>query len=203
MDRVARIVDNLQGPILGKNFVSRHLLREMPQLVENGIFSEVDKHSTRINVPLFKVPKSGAMNSRLIGDCRALNKLLPRPGDMRLPLIERVLFAMLEPRFLFQRDGKSFFYQFELHESFANVLCSKVGDQRGLFKTFRWNVLPMGFSFAPGIAQHTSLAVSQAAVAKHPGSTLIPLAYCAEGWHWLMVKIAVGRDAYRLRWSSS
>lgn len=140
-----------------RHHVSRHVLRDMMQLSADKILEERPFSSGTLEVPLFKVPKSDGNTSRLIGDCRTINGLLPRPGNMELPGIHSVMKRLLSGNFMAQRDGTSYFYQFELSDEASSVFGSRVGNERGIFRQYWWKVLPMGFSYAPGIAQHTSL----------------------------------------------
>jgi hypothetical protein len=106
--------------------------------------------------PVFKVPK-GEGQARLILDCRTLNAALPKPGNMGLPLIHDVYDTLLRCRFIAQIDARSYFYQFELDPKAQAMFGCNLVAKRGLKLQRRFTVLPMGFKFAPGIAQHTSL----------------------------------------------
>jgi hypothetical protein len=60
---------------------------------------------------------------------------------------------------LVQADGRSYFYQFPLDEEAAAQFGLKVAAKRGKVVDLNFRVLPMGFSYAPGIAQHTSRTI--------------------------------------------
>lgn len=139
--------------------VSRHLLGELDGLCAQKIFKWSPPTDYTVNVPLFKVPKGD--QARLIGDCREINGLLPRPGPMGLKSIHTIISRLLAKNFLYQRDGKSYFYQFGLSESAGRAFGIRVGDKRGSFRTGHWNVMPMGFTYAPVIAQETSNCVCE------------------------------------------
>lgn len=142
-----------------QHHVSRYLLSDVPSLMMQGIFEEKPFTDFSLEIPLFKVPKSGLVDARLIGDCRPLNELLPRPGNMALPNVSDVLLCLLGKFWLHQEDARSYFYQFDIHPSLSELLSSRVGGKRGHFTQVRWMVMPMGFSFAPAIAQHVSLHI--------------------------------------------
>lgn len=133
--------------------VSRKLSKQdIQHLQEWGVFSV----SGRVDLvhPVFKVPK--ATESRLIMDCRALNELLPKPGNMGLESLHSILDGMLRGNYMAQVDGKSYFYQFPLDLDAQKLFGAQLGAQRGAFIQMMMAVLPMGFSFAPFISQQTS-----------------------------------------------
>ena len=143
-----------------RHHVSRHVLGDVPDLEAWGVLEEGKTTDLSLEIPIFKVAKAGNMDARLIGDCRPLNELLPRPGPMGLPSINDVLRQLLSKNYLYQLDAKSFFYQFAIHRSLQELLTSRCGGARGRFRTMRWIVMAMGLSFAPGVAQHTSLHIA-------------------------------------------
>lgn len=152
--------------------VSRHMLKDMDDLIQAKVFKEARASRQRLGTALFKVPKDDKV-SRLIGDLRPLNKMLPRPGKMELPTIGEVLEHLLGQNWLVQVDARSYFYQFEIHETLSEILTSKVGDARGRFMMFAWLVMPMGFAHAPRIAQLTSRAICDLVLRRQAG-ILIP-----------------------------
>jgi hypothetical protein len=137
--------------------VSHHLLRDLPGLLEQQVFVRGRfVRDVTLWVPLFKVPKAGNEDARLIGDCRPVNERLPKPPPMKLEPLHTILRRLLRRRYLFQTDAQSYFYQFVLGEPASSVFGVRVGGPRGIFETARWGVMPMGWSFAPAIAQRTS-----------------------------------------------
>ena len=139
-DKVERVLKN--HPELKKTQesmkqrVSRHVLDDVPNLERWGVFEEGTITKWSVEIPIFKVPKSGNVDARLIGDARELNRLLPRPGDMHLPDIRTVLSKLLSYNFLHQLDAKSYFYQFPLHSTLRDILVTRCGGRRGtLLKT--------------------------------------------------------------------
>jgi hypothetical protein len=76
---------------------------------------------------------------------------------MGLPTIHAVMDKVLHYNYLVEADAWSYFYQFPLSGGAEDVFRTAVGSgARGNFKVMRMQVLPMGFSFAPAIAQETS-----------------------------------------------
>jgi len=136
--------------------VSRHLLGDVPALLHQRILGEGNVSPFAVTIPIFKVEKSGRIDSRLIGDCRELNDLLPKPGPMGLPSLHHVLKRLLSMNWLQQKDAKSFFYQFPLPESLSSIMVSRVAAARGPFEVLFWQVMAMGLSFAPGVAQQAA-----------------------------------------------
>jgi hypothetical protein len=58
-----------------------------------------------------------------------------------------------------QVDARSFFYQFKLDKSAQRLFGCTMVATRGAQRHLRFAVLPMGFKYAPGIAQHTSMHI--------------------------------------------
>eukprot|EP00760_Papus_ankaliazontas_P020364 PhM_4_TR18424/c3_g1_i1/m.85255 len=132
--------------------ISRYLGDDAARLKEWGL---VQPGRGLTSSHVFKVPK--AENSRLIVDCRDLNELLPPPTKMPLPNLHRLLDEILTASFLAQLDAKSYFYQFPLEGEARQVFGVALGDRRGPFEHGLLTVMPMGFKYAPSIAQLTSM----------------------------------------------
>ena len=98
--------------------------------------------------------KSG--EGRFILDCRAVNRAQKRPPKMRLPKIQDIIKGVLQWTFAAQCDGKSYFYQFELAPSVRNFFPMRLAELRGKIAEFRMIKMPMGWCYAPYIAQETS-----------------------------------------------
>jgi hypothetical protein len=138
--------------------VSHHLRDDGPTLMRAGVIGIRPLSDQSFVFPVFKVPKKNGLG-RLIVDCRELNAQLPRPGNMALPDLHEVLDGMAGAEWMAQADGQSFFYQFELLESIQHLFGMRLGGRRGAFLQAVLKVLPMGFSYAPGIAQATALFI--------------------------------------------
>lgn len=110
------------------------------------------------NLPAFLIPKHDSISSRLIIDCRELNKRLtgfPLP-KMPLPSVADIIQTSLKYKYMTTRDARCMFYQFPIPQSLADRLHIRVADRRGAFRVFKLNVLPMGLSLAPSMAQHVT-----------------------------------------------
>jgi hypothetical protein len=151
-----RILKHMYGYKQEKKKVSRSMMDDLFMLRECGVLTNVEL-SEQIShlVRLFKVPKKNGL-SRLIADCRDINNLLPKPGDMCLPNIHNIIDSVLEHKWVIQFDGKNFFYQFGLSGGAEKAFPVGIGNKRGKFEKYFLNVLPMGFKYAPIIAQHTA-----------------------------------------------
>lgn len=146
--------------------VSRHVMEDMGYLHDLGVMERRSFSPWTIEVPLFKVPKSGGEVSRLIGDCRGVNQLIPKQGPMGLPNLPRLIRDLLSQRVLYQLDARSYFYAFSMSDDASEVFGARWGNKRGIFSTSQWRVMPQGFSLAPRIAQFTSLHLAANAAHK-------------------------------------
>jgi hypothetical protein len=145
---------NLQQRPARRRVIARKFTRD--DVTDTLRWGVMQKGHTHCSHPVFKVPK-GPKESRLILDCRALNEVLPKPGDMGLPNIHDVFDSLLQCAFIAQVDAKSYFYQFPLDAEAQKWFGCTVGSQRGALQHLRFTVLPMGYKFAPGIAQQTAM----------------------------------------------
>jgi len=137
--------------------ISRNMLRYLPTLRTQGIFGSGRKRKPwNVFIPIFTVPKAGGKECRLIGDCTPLNERLPPPPSMELCALHSVIEGLLDKYWLTQLDAMSYFYQFPLGEHAMDIFVSRVGGPRGIFSTVHWRSMPMGWSYAPAIAQRTS-----------------------------------------------
>jgi len=141
--------------------VSRHLAGDMPYLHDIKVFKKGSWSYSTIEIPVFKVPKSDHTSSRLIGDARGVNKLLPTLGQMGLPDLPSLIRQLLQYRVLYQLDARSYFYAFGMSKDASDVFGVRWGNRRGRFTTSHWDVMLQGFSLAPHIAQHSSLHLSK------------------------------------------
>jgi hypothetical protein len=142
---------HIEEVVPGK-YVGRYMAREEERLVEWGVIETTKARG--IVMPVFKVPKG--KDSRLIVDCREVNRQLPRPGNMELPSLHQVFDDLLRCKWVAQYDGKSYFYQIPLPANVRDYFQVKLGGARGKFVKYRLKVLPMGYAYAPAIAQAIS-----------------------------------------------
>lgn len=136
----------------GTMTVSRSLGPDIEYMKQVKII--VPTESARCWMPAFKVPKKD--RARLIIDCRELNAALPPPPKMGIESLHTVLDQLRSCKFFSQYDGRSYFYQFALDEAAQEFFGLRLGNIRGDFKKFKMTVMPMGYAYAPGIAQAVS-----------------------------------------------
>ena len=77
-------------------------------------------------------------------------------GRLRPPYVQDIIKGVLQWTFAAQCDGKSYFYQFELAPSVRNFFPMRLAELRGKIAEFRMIKMPMGWCYAPYIAQETS-----------------------------------------------
>jgi hypothetical protein len=154
-DRIALALG--RGPIPKvRTQVCRCVTQDLGMLKRTGVLRPT---ACKAAVPLlnvFKVRKGTTDAARLIVDCRPVNDILPSPGNMGLPTIRAVMDCVLGYNYIAEADAQSYFYQFPLTGGAEDAFRVAVGAQRGAFSVMAMGVLPMGFSYAPAIAQHTS-----------------------------------------------
>jgi hypothetical protein len=141
-------------PSPGK-YIGRYMEREEKWLQEWGVITPTANKGTVM--PVFKVPKGE--EARLIVDCREVNSQLPKPGRMELPPLHEVYDALMASKWVAQYDGKSYFYQIPLPPDVRDFFQVKLGGKRGRFGKYHLNVLPMGYAYAPAIAQAISNSI--------------------------------------------
>jgi len=134
--------------------ISRFMDRHLPDMIDFGVVEELWTPNS-FDMTCFTTPKKDD-TLRLILDCRPLNEVFERPPEMCLPKIHEFIDEILAHEYASQADGKSYFYQFSLHPEVAAYFGSRVTSGRGLFHYTRFLCLPMGFSWAPAIAQRAS-----------------------------------------------
>lgn len=156
---------NITDKQKGKNtYVGRYMTQERERLQHWRVIE--DATTAGITVPIFKVPKGE--EARLIVDCRSINERIPRPGNMELPNLHDVYDGLLECDWVAQYDGKSYFYQVPLEESAREYFQVRLGGARGEFTKHQLTVLPMGYSYAPGIAQAISNTILEEVSVSEP-----------------------------------
>ena len=143
--------------------ISRFMAHHAPALTapspENptasGLFQETPRDFETNYMPLFTVPKKDE-TLRLIQDDRHLNEWFSRPPSMNLPRIHEVIDTLMMNEFFAQADAKSWFYQIPLHPDTYKYFGAILGGGRGSLIYGVMTKLPMGFSWAPCIAQRIS-----------------------------------------------
>jgi hypothetical protein len=132
---------------------SRHMLRHLPRMLDWGVLRPATQVSAITN--LFTVPKKDG-SLRLVCDGRKVNAIMKPPPNMALPDIHEIIDHLLENRFFCTVDGKSFFYQFPVSDEVGSYFSANLAGTRGNFTQVSLTRMPMGWSWAPAIAQHTA-----------------------------------------------
>ena len=122
--------------------------------VAAGVMRKLGRNDEKKGVvKLFDVPKADPTVRRIILDGRPVNSRLPRPPRLTLPNIHVLarLLADKGARWAQVVDMRGYFHQFPLSDDVSSFFGVRNGST-----FFRWLRLPMGFSYAPYIAQSTS-----------------------------------------------
>lgn len=106
----------------------------------------------------FQVHKKGD-EDRLIVNCSPINAAQKKPDKMRLPRVHEVMELILSFKFGATIDAVSYFYQFPLAEGIRGHFGLAQNQARGRPMTWRPKVKPMGWKFAPRLAQETSWSI--------------------------------------------
>ena len=130
--------------------VSRYMLQHADFMQECGVVEPAGPEAS--NMPVFTTPKKD-LDLRLIQDGRWNNDHFAKPPEMFLPKIHDVIVQVLSSAYVADADGVSYFYQIPLHEGVRDYFGCRLAGGRGLFRQMRFCSLPMGFSWAPCIAQ--------------------------------------------------
>jgi len=104
---------------------------------------------------LFMVAKKNGLG-RLVIDARPVNRRMPPPGPMGLPRLHDTIRHILSFSWAAKSDGRSYFYQFPLHEKIRPYFKARLAEWRGTIHTVQLKRMPMGWSYSPRIAQHFS-----------------------------------------------
>ena len=134
--------------------ISKHLLHNLPDLEKFGVLERTPVHASVV-MPTFKVDKRSG-GKRFVADGRKLNSLMSKPPQMKLPFITDVIQRILSSKWVCMGDGRSWFYQFELHPEIRKYFGVNVAGGRGKFIRTLFKVLCMGWSHAPCIAQRSA-----------------------------------------------
>ena len=108
----------------------------------------------------FKVPKKNG-KSRLILDGRPLNEAQKEPPPLHLPRIATLVESLKKYEKIMTIDAKSFFYQFGLHPYIRKFFGIRRNVARGSPENWLFKRLPMGWKYAPFIAQSVATFILQ------------------------------------------
>lgn len=139
--------------------IGRHMLHHLQDLLNQDLIRVLNEEEKfEVGMPLFTVLKKN-LNLRLIQNCIPLNKAFDRPPPMELPRIHDVIEQILDAKYVAQADAVSFFYQIPIHPDVQPYFGTRIAGGRGTLIRAVLKRLPMGWSWAPCIAQAISNAL--------------------------------------------
>lgn len=137
-----------------KAHISRHFSTEDIAILENAKL--LKNGSGEGAMPCFKVPKKDN-TARFIMDCRRINDEYKNEKiSMEIGKLDEVIELAQRFPFISSTDANAFFYQFPLSEKASKRFPLRLAAKRSSFSAYYLTTLPMGFKFAPAIAQRTS-----------------------------------------------
>lgn len=142
-----------QGPPGIRRGTSRFMARHKENLERWRVVRET-MHVRAITNYFTVSKKNGTL--RLVVDARKINALMRRVPKMELPVLNEVLLLLLCSKYFITVDGTSYFYQFHISEKVGELFCANLAGARGEFTTVALTRMPMGWNWAPAIAQKTS-----------------------------------------------
>jgi hypothetical protein len=93
---------------------------------------------------------------RFIVDARPINRAQKPPPDMGLPRIGTIIRDVLKHDLAAKTDGVSYFYQFPLAAAIRPYFKIRLARSRGRYANLQLKRMPMGWKYAPMIAQQVS-----------------------------------------------
>ncbi|KAJ9456147.1 hypothetical protein DIPPA_09336 [Diplonema papillatum] len=143
-------LDNPPIDVCGCRVPSRGMERHRATLRSCGVASDA-RSRPAFAMKAFTTPKKDGRTARLVLDARPLNDAMRRPPSMDLPRLRDFIAEVERHRFAMQCDGVSYFYQFPVDASISRYFGIGMKGCDMLL-----NVLCMGWSWAPCIAQRAS-----------------------------------------------
>jgi hypothetical protein len=131
------------------------MLRHLELLKGWRVVEEISLDGIRVNTNYFTVPKKDG-KLRLVVDGRKVNALMHTVPRMELPGVHEVIDYVMGNNFALTVDGVSYFYQIGISPEVGTMFCANLSGSRGCFTSVRMNRLPMGWNWAPAIAQKIS-----------------------------------------------
>ena len=135
--------------------ISRFMSQHKEDMEESGVLKFTPRDFGNNYMPLFTVPKKDE-TLRVIQDGRHLNRWFDRPPQMNLPRIHEVIDMLMRNEYFAQCDARSWFYQIPLCKGIRKYFGVILGGGRGDLHYGVMTKIPMGFSWAPCIAQRIS-----------------------------------------------
>jgi len=134
---------------------SRHMLRHLRRLIHYTVVRDINIKDVRCVTNFFTVDKKDK-SLRLVVDGRKVNCLMEDPPKMELPSLHEVVDYIMGAKWALSVDGISYFYQIPIGEDVGSMFSAHLSENRGTFRTVCMTRLPMGWSWAPAIAQKIS-----------------------------------------------
>jgi len=134
---------------------SRRMRKHHARLMHYRVIRAVDPHDIKVVTNFFTVDKKDE-TLRLVVDGRKVNVLMEPPPKMELPTIYEVIDYLMDNEYALTVDGTSYFYQFGISDEVGNLFCANLADARGDFTPVALTRMPMGWAYAPYIAQKIS-----------------------------------------------
>lgn len=133
--------------------LSRRMYATADYLVQQGIAQEDNAIHSALQI--FLTPKKNG-NGRLVINARDLNAYFKPPPRMELPSLHEVITYVMRAEVAASADAKSYFYQIPLPSILRPYFGFRVPrhSRGGGFRSFSFSRLPMGWSWAPSLAQH-------------------------------------------------
>jgi hypothetical protein len=116
-------------------------------LVEWGVLKISRSHCARVFASYFEVPKSKGV-SRAILNARQVNALARRPPHFSLAVFSEIVGVIESGTWFYTSDLRHWFYQIKIPPAVTWLFAITVGNI-----IYECCVLPMGFSWAPYLAQ--------------------------------------------------
>jgi len=134
---------------------SRRMIKHHARLVHYLVVRDVRQSEIKVVTNMFTVDKKDA-SLRLVVDGRKVNVLMEPPPRMELPSIQDVITYVMSNNYALTVDGTSYFYQFAISEEVGTMFCANLAAERGSFRPVAMTRMPMGWAYAPYIAQKVS-----------------------------------------------
>ena len=136
---------------------SRHLLRHLPTMLADDIAEETQIADLMDISGWFGVA-STVDEFRLVQNLKRMKEAFGRPLSMDIQKIHDFAISLLQWRhgYLFQEDGKSYFYTFPIPPHVRRYFGALLTDERGIYVAVRLKVLSQGFVKSPCTAQRFS-----------------------------------------------
>jgi len=145
--------DEARGPgIVIIRPISRGMFRQRFSLIAFDMAEDAPDARQIYSMKVFLTPKKNG-KGRFVVDCRWLNERMEDPGEMGLPKMGTVIRRVLSWKYAAQCDAVSFFSQFTVNPALRDYFRMRLGGQRGQIAEMRMKRMPMGWKYAPKIAQ--------------------------------------------------